>query len=65
MPENDDLFSVFGDLLHETPEAEHALREWRKKQAVAAVRKIEKARRQRKLNQALSWFSERRKRSRE
>lgn len=35
----DDLYDRFGDALHETPEAEDALRAWRDRQARAAIRR--------------------------
>jgi hypothetical protein len=33
----DDLYERFGDILHETPEAEDALRAWRDRQAREAI----------------------------
>lgn len=59
--DEDDLYVLFGDFLHEVPEAEEALREWRRKQAIEAVRKQERERHRRDVEEAIAWFGNRRK----
>jgi hypothetical protein len=39
MQDDRDLYERFGDILHEVPEAENTLREWRDRQARAAIRR--------------------------
>lgn len=65
MDEDEELYAVWGDLLHEVPEAEDALREWKRKRALEAVRRAEAKRRRREYEEAVAWFVERRKQLRE
>lgn len=39
MQDDKELYERFGDILHEMPEAEDALRAWRDRQAIAAIRR--------------------------
>jgi hypothetical protein len=56
---NGTLYTQFGDLLKEVPEAEDALRKWRQEEALRIVRKRNEERRQRRLDEALRWLCER------
>jgi len=49
----DPLYIQFGDLLHEMPEAEDALRAWRQQQARKLIRKRLEDRRKRAADEAL------------
>ncbi|MGO4558279.1 hypothetical protein [Mesorhizobium sp. 2RAF21] len=50
----DPLYLQFTDILHEMPEAEDALRAWRKQQALTLIRRRNEERRQRVLDDALA-----------
>lgn len=63
--EDDDLYAVFPDFLHENEGGLEALREWRRKKAIEAVRRTEKERRCCELEEAIGWCVARRKQSRE
>lgn len=45
MPGDEDIYAIWRDLLHEMPEAEEALRAWRKKQALEAAHRRAQANR--------------------
>ncbi len=49
----DPLFLQFADILHEVQEAEDALREWRRQQALRLVRKRNEERRKHAIDEAL------------
>jgi hypothetical protein len=55
-----ELYERFGDIIHEIPEIIDPLREWRDRQARAAVRRTLARERAEKYNAALAWFAERR-----
>ncbi|MBZ9798738.1 hypothetical protein [Mesorhizobium sp. ES1-4] len=60
MGEDDDLYERFRDLLQETPEAEDALRAYRKKPAMAVVAERLREKNQTALDETYEWWSERR-----
>jgi hypothetical protein len=49
----DPLFLQFADILHEVPESEDALREWRRQQALRLIRKRNEERRKRTVDEGL------------
>ena len=65
MADEDDLYEVFGDFLHEVPEAEDALRAWRRKKALEATRRQERERCHGELPEAIAWPVECRKQVRD
>lgn len=61
---NGTLYQQFGDLLHEVPEAEDALRKWRQEEALRIIRKRNEERRRHAADEALQWLCERRRAAR-
>jgi hypothetical protein len=53
------LYQQFGDLLHEVPEAEDALRKWRQEEALRIIRRRNEERRRCAADEALKWLCER------
>lgn len=60
MSEDDDLYERFKDVLQETPEAEDALRAYRKKKAIAVVAERLREKNQTASHEAYHWWSDRR-----
>ena len=59
----DDLYERFADFLHEHPNSEEALRAYRNKKAIEAVRTKVRERRARAVADSLAWFADRRRKA--